>query len=60
MKGTGRVRWKIDAFLLLVALPLVGAAILCEASEELRAGLDEASHHLGTLFQIQDDLLDLW
>jgi hydroxymethylglutaryl-CoA reductase len=44
----------------LFALPMAGAAELCGAPEELIAGLQEAARHLGVLFQIQDDTLDLY
>jgi hydroxymethylglutaryl-CoA reductase len=44
----------------LFALPMAGAAELCGASEELVKGLEEASRHMGVLFQIQDDTLDLF
>jgi len=44
----------------LFALPMAGAAILCDAPEELSAGLAEAARHMGVLFQIQDDTLDLY
>lgn len=44
----------------LFALPMAGAAELCGASPELVAGLEEAARHMGVLFQIQDDALDLF
>ncbi len=44
----------------LFALPMAGAAMLCDASAELCAGLSEAARHMGVLFQIQDDTLDLY
>ncbi|MBW2457396.1 MAG: hydroxymethylglutaryl-CoA reductase, degradative [Deltaproteobacteria bacterium] len=44
----------------LFALPMAGAAELCGAPAELIAGLEEAARHLGVLFQIQDDTLDLY
>ncbi|HEX4274051.1 MAG TPA: polyprenyl synthetase family protein [Bryobacteraceae bacterium] len=44
----------------LFALPLSGAALLCGAPEELEAGLVEAACHIGMLFQIQDDILDIY
>jgi geranylgeranyl diphosphate synthase, type I len=44
----------------LFALPLVGSATLCEASPALRGALAEAAVHLGVVFQLQDDLLDLY
>jgi hydroxymethylglutaryl-CoA reductase len=44
----------------LFALPVAGAAALCAAPAELVTGLEEAARHLGVLFQIQDDLLDLF
>jgi geranylgeranyl pyrophosphate synthase len=44
----------------LFALPMAGAAELCGASQELCEGLHEAARHMGVLFQIQDDALDLY
>jgi len=44
----------------LFALPMAGAAELCGAAPEIVEGLTEAARHLGVLFQIQDDLLDLY
>ncbi len=44
----------------LFALPMGGAADLCGAAPELVAGLEEAARHMGVLFQIQDDALDLF
>ncbi len=44
----------------LFALPVAGAALLCGASDELVDALAESASHLGVLFQIQDDLLDLY
>lgn len=44
----------------LFALPLVGAARLVGAPAALLDTLGEAARHLGLLFQVQDDLLDLW
>jgi geranylgeranyl pyrophosphate synthase len=44
----------------LFALPIAGAAELCGADPALVHALAEASRHLGVLFQIQDDLLDLY
>jgi geranylgeranyl pyrophosphate synthase len=44
----------------LFALPMAGAAELCGASAELCEGLHEAARHMGVLFQIQDDALDLY
>lgn len=44
----------------LFALPVAGAAHICGATPELVEGLSEAASHLGVLFQIQDDLLDLY
>jgi geranylgeranyl pyrophosphate synthase len=44
----------------LFALPMAGAAALCEAPDELVDGLAEAARHMGVLFQIQDDVLDLF
>jgi geranylgeranyl pyrophosphate synthase len=44
----------------LFALPMAGAAELCGAPDELVDGLAEAARHMGVLFQIQDDTLDLY
>jgi geranylgeranyl pyrophosphate synthase len=44
----------------LFALPMAGAAVTCGASEEVAEGLADAARHLGVLFQIQDDVLDLF
>ena len=44
----------------LFALPMGGAALLCGASEEVERGLVEAACHMGVLFQIQDDILDIY
>jgi geranylgeranyl diphosphate synthase, type I len=44
----------------LFALPLVGAAKLLGSSQQLIDGLLEASRHLGVVFQLQDDLLDVY
>lgn len=44
----------------LFALPVVGAAELCGLSEALCQALQEATRHLGVIFQIQDDILDLY
>jgi geranylgeranyl pyrophosphate synthase len=44
----------------LFALPMAGAAELAGASDELVEGLAEAARHMGVLFQIQDDTLDLY
>ncbi len=44
----------------LFALPMVGAARLCGAEQAVRQALEEAAGHLGVLFQMQDDVLDLY
>lgn len=44
----------------LFALPMAGAAEYCGAPAELVAALERAAGHLGVLFQIQDDVLDLY
>lgn len=44
----------------LFSLPMNGAALLCGVSEEVQAGLTEAAGHIGVLFQIQDDILDIY
>ncbi len=42
------------------ALPMGGAALLCNASKEVAQGLREAASHIGMLFQIQDDIVDMY
>ncbi|PJB47991.1 MAG: hypothetical protein CO108_03150 [Deltaproteobacteria bacterium CG_4_9_14_3_um_filter_63_12] len=44
----------------LFSLPIAGAAELCGVSFELTEILSSAARHLGVLFQIQDDVLDLF
>lgn len=44
----------------LFALPIAGAAEFCGASEVVVEALERAAGHLGVLFQIQDDVLDLY
>ncbi|MCA9623050.1 MAG: hydroxymethylglutaryl-CoA reductase, degradative, partial [Myxococcales bacterium] len=44
----------------LFALPMAGAAELCGAEPQLVEGLAESARHMGVLFQIQDDTLDLY
>ncbi|RAL24952.1 hypothetical protein DL240_01715 [Lujinxingia litoralis] len=44
----------------LFALPMAGAAELCDAPAEVVQALEVAAGHLGVLFQIQDDILDLY
>jgi hydroxymethylglutaryl-CoA reductase len=44
----------------LFALPMAGAAALCGSPVSVVNGLQEAARHMGVLFQIQDDLLDLY
>ena len=44
----------------LFALPMAGAAEFCAAPGEVVAALERAAGHLGVLFQIQDDVLDLY
>ena len=44
----------------LFALPMGGAALLCGAPAEVEQGLVEAACHIGVLFQIQDDVLDIY
>ncbi|MGM0554847.1 MAG: polyprenyl synthetase family protein [Myxococcota bacterium] len=44
----------------LFALPIAGAAEFCGANNRLVEALEEAAGHLGVLFQIQDDVLDLY
>lgn len=44
----------------LFALPMAGAALYCGAPAAVVEGLAEAARHMGVLFQIQDDVLDLY
>lgn len=44
----------------LFALPVAGAAELCGADDALLEAIQEATRHLGVIFQIQDDVLDLY
>lgn len=44
----------------LFSLPVAGAAQFCQAPGHLVQALEEAAGHLGVLFQIQDDVLDLY
>ncbi len=44
----------------LFALPMAGGAALCGATKDVVNGLQEAARHMGVLFQIQDDVLDLY
>jgi geranylgeranyl diphosphate synthase, type I len=44
----------------LFALPIVGAAELCGAEKAVVEALERVSGHLGIVFQIQDDVLDLY
>lgn len=44
----------------LFALPMVGAGEILGQASEVVAGLSEAARHLGVLFQVQDDVLDLY
>ncbi len=44
----------------LFALPIAGAAELCGAPPAVVSALQEASRSLGVIFQIQDDILDLY
>ncbi len=44
----------------LFALPMAGAARICDATPLLVQGLEEVALHMGVLFQIQDDTLDLF
>ena len=44
----------------LFSLPMAGAAELCGEPDEVVSGLAEAARHLGVIFQIQDDVLDLY
>jgi geranylgeranyl diphosphate synthase, type I len=42
----------------LFALPLSGAAMLCDAGDDVEQALVEAASHIGVLYQVQDDLVD--
>lgn len=44
----------------LFALPMAGAAQVLGLGADVVEGLAEAARHLGVLFQIQDDVLDLY
>lgn len=44
----------------LFAIPMAGAATVCGASPRIVSALEEAATEMGVLFQIQDDLLDLF
>lgn len=44
----------------LFALPAAGAAELCDAPTELIEAIERATTDLGVIFQIQDDILDLY
>ncbi len=44
----------------LFALPMTGAALFCGADPAVVEDLAEAARHMGVLFQIQDDVLDLY
>lgn len=44
----------------LFALPIAGAAELCGASREVVEALEMGARELGVLFQMQDDILDLY
>ncbi len=44
----------------LFALPMAGAALYCGAPPAVVDDLAEAARHMGVLFQIQDDVLDLY
>jgi geranylgeranyl pyrophosphate synthase len=41
-------------------LAMAGAAEACGASGDIVRGLGESARHLGVLFQVQDDLLDIY
>ena len=44
----------------LFALPMAGAAEACGAPKDIVEGLEQSARHMGVLFQIQDDTLDLY
>ncbi|HEV8321764.1 MAG TPA: polyprenyl synthetase family protein [Myxococcota bacterium] len=44
----------------LFAIPMAGAAALCGAAPALVEALEESARQMGVLFQLQDDVLDLY
>ncbi len=44
----------------LFALPMAGTAEVLGADSQVVDGLAQAAHHMGVLFQIQDDVLDIY
>jgi geranylgeranyl pyrophosphate synthase len=44
----------------LFALPMAGAAMLCGQGQKVIKMLAQSAQHLGVLFQLQDDVLDLY
>jgi len=44
----------------LFALPMAGAAFLCETPTHWTETLQQVANHLGVLFQVQDDVLDMY
>jgi geranylgeranyl pyrophosphate synthase len=43
----------------LISAALVTPALLCDASQDQISNLQQLGHHLGLLFQITDDILDM-
>jgi len=44
----------------LFALPMAGSAVLCDAPKQVVETLHAVANHMGVLFQVQDDVLDLY
>ena len=44
----------------LFMLPMSGAAMLCGANDAVIGSLSAAARHMGVLFQVQDDVLDVY
>ncbi len=44
----------------LFAIPFCGSLLLCDAEADVISKVNQASQHLGVIFQIQDDVLDIY
>ena len=44
----------------LLNFSVMAAVDIAQAEQNIAKNLDEFSHHLGMMFQIKDDLLDVW
>lgn len=44
----------------LFAIPFCGSLLLCDVEPDVISKVNEASQHLGVIFQIQDDVLDIF